>query len=78
MKSYPVQQHTIDSRQPPFSYQLEGSYGRQLFWRLIVTVLLAAVSVLAWLSLIGFPPGANARTDPSKHSTVAPISFTAR
>jgi hypothetical protein len=40
-------------QQPPFSYQLEGSYGRQLFWRLIATVLLAAVAALAWLSLIG-------------------------
>ena len=49
-------------QQPPFSYQPEGSYGRQLFWRLIATVLLAAITVLAWLSLIGSAPGANAHT----------------
>jgi hypothetical protein len=49
-------------QQPPFSCQLEGSYGGQLFWRLIATVLLAAIAALAWLSLIGSAPGANKRT----------------
>jgi hypothetical protein len=46
-------------QQPPFSYQLEGSYGRQLLWSLIATVLLAAVTAFAWLSVIGSAPGAN-------------------
>jgi hypothetical protein len=46
-------------QQPPFSYQPEGSYGRQLFWRLIATVLLAAITALAWLSVIGSAPRAN-------------------
>ena len=49
-------------QQPPFSYQPEGSYGRQLFWRLIATALLAAITALAWLSLIGSAPGANRQT----------------
>jgi hypothetical protein len=46
-------------RQPPFSYRPEGSYGRQLFWSLIATVLLAAITALAWLSVIGSAPRAN-------------------
>jgi hypothetical protein len=46
-------------QQPPFSYQPEGSYGRQLLWSLIVTVLLAAITALAWLSVIGSAPRAN-------------------
>ena len=45
--------------QPPFSYQPEGPNGRPLVWRLIATVLLAAMTALAWLSLIGSAPGAN-------------------
>lgn len=72
MKSY---QCDAPSRQPPFSYQPEGSYGRQLFWHLIATVLLAAVTAFAWLSLIGSAPGANertaARTEPATQSTAA-------
>jgi hypothetical protein len=62
-------------KQPPFSYQPEGSYGRQLFWSLIATALLAAVTALAWLSLIGSASGANeqtaARAEPSKQSISA-------
>jgi hypothetical protein len=46
-------------QQPPFSYQPEGSYGRQLFWSLIATVLLAAITAVAWMSVIGSAPGAN-------------------
>ena len=59
-------------QQPPFSYQPEGSYGRQLFWSLIATVLLAAITVLAWLSVIGSASAANeqtaARAEPAKQS----------
>jgi hypothetical protein len=65
----------VDCGQPPFSHQPEGSCGRQLFWRLIATVLLAAITALAWLSLIGSAPSAHAhtavRTDPSKQSISA-------
>jgi hypothetical protein len=65
-------------QQPPFSCQPEGSYGRQLFWRLIATALLAAITALAWLSLIGSAPGANAHTaaraEPSKQSISAATS----
>jgi hypothetical protein len=68
-------------QQPPFSYQPEGSYGRQLFWSLIATVLLAAVTALAWLSLIGSASGANeqtaARAEPSKQS-ISPITVAKR
>jgi hypothetical protein len=46
----------IDCRRPPFSYQPEGAYGRQLLRHLIATVLLVAITALAWLSLIGFTP----------------------
>jgi hypothetical protein len=46
----------IDCRQPPFSYQPEGLRGSQLLRHLIVTVLLVAITALAWLSLIGFAP----------------------
>jgi hypothetical protein len=46
-------------QQPPFNYQPEGSYRRQLFWSLIATVLLAAITAVAWLSVIGSAPGAN-------------------
>ena len=49
-------------QQPPFNYQLEGPYGRPLVWRLIATVLLAAITALAWLSLIGSATGANRQT----------------
>jgi hypothetical protein len=72
MKSYPCE--TL-SRQPPFSYQTEGSYGKQLVWRLVATVLLAAITALAWLSLIGSEPGPNeqtaARAEPTKQSISA-------
>jgi hypothetical protein len=44
----------IDCGQPPFKYQPEGAYGRQLLWHPIATVLLVAITALAWLSLIAF------------------------
>jgi hypothetical protein len=62
-------------QQPPFSYQPEGSYGRQLLWSLIATVLLAAIAAFAWLSVIGSTPGANeqaaARVEPANQSISA-------
>jgi ABC-type amino acid transport system permease subunit len=47
----------IDCGQPPFNYQPEDAYGRQLLWHLIATVLLVAITALAWLSLIGLASG---------------------
>jgi hypothetical protein len=60
-------------QQPPFSYQPEGSYGRQLFWSLIATVLLAAITAVASLSVIGSAPRANEqpRAEPAKQSISA-------
>jgi hypothetical protein len=42
--------------------QTGNPYSRQLFRHLIATTLLAAVTVLFWLSLIGLAPGASATT----------------
>jgi hypothetical protein len=36
---------------PPFSYQLEGSYARQLLLHAIVVVVLAAITVTVGLSV---------------------------
>ena len=67
MKSYSCEIPTqrlcgddIDCGKPPFSYQPEGPYGRQLLRHLIATVLLVAITAFAWLSLIGFAAGAGA------------------
>jgi hypothetical protein len=43
----------VDCGQPPLRCQPENPYNRQLFRHLIATVLLVAITVLAWLSLIG-------------------------
>jgi hypothetical protein len=43
----------VDCGQPPLRYQPGNPYSRQLFWHLIATVLLVAITVVAWLSLIG-------------------------
>jgi ABC-type amino acid transport system permease subunit len=63
MKSYSYEIGTqrlcgddIDCRQPAFSYQPKGAYGRQLLRHLIVTVLLVAITAVARQSLIGFAP----------------------
>jgi hypothetical protein len=50
--------HDVDCGQPPLRYQHENPYIRRLFWHLIATALLVAITVLAWLSLIGLAPGA--------------------
>jgi hypothetical protein len=72
MKSYPCE--TL-SRQAPLSYQPEDFSGGQLFWHVIAIVLLAAITALAGLSLIGSAPGANEQTaagaDRSKQSISA-------
>src|ERR1700729_1946869 len=61
-------------QQPPFSYQPEGSYGRQLFWSLIATVLLAAITALAWLSVIGSASAENEHTGGGADSAKESIS----
>jgi len=48
----------VDFGQPPLRYRTENPYSRQLFRHLIATVLLAVITVLGWLSLIGLVPGA--------------------
>jgi hypothetical protein len=58
MKSYPCE---TPSRQPPLSYQPEDFYGGQLFWHVIAIVLLAAITALAGLSLIGPAPRLTSR-----------------
>jgi hypothetical protein len=55
--------------------QTENPYIRQLFRHLIATGLLAVITVVFWLSLIGLAPGAYAhsaaRTNPAEQSTSA-------
>jgi hypothetical protein len=72
MKSHPYE--TL-SRQPSLSYLPEDFYGGQLFWHVIAIVLLATITALAGLSLIGSAPGANEQTaagaDRSKQSISA-------
>ena len=50
--------HDVDCGQPPLRYQPENPYIRRLIWHLIATTLLAAITVLTGLSLIGLAPGA--------------------
>lgn len=72
MKSHPYE--TL-SRQPSLSYLPEDFYGGQLFWHVIAIFLLATITALAGLSLIGSAPGANEQTaagaDRSKQSISA-------
>jgi hypothetical protein len=71
--------HDVDCGQPPLRYQPENPYIRRLIWHLIATTLLATITVLTGLSLIGFPPDASAhtaaRTDPTKQSIAAATSL---
>jgi hypothetical protein len=48
----------VERSQQPFRGRTGNPYGRQLFWHLIATLLLAAIAGLAWLSLLGPVPGA--------------------
>ena len=53
-------------------------YSRQLFRQLIATALLAAITVVFWLSLIGRAPSvyadSAARTNPTEQPTLATTS----
>jgi hypothetical protein len=73
MKSYPCE---TPSRQSPLSYQPEDFYRGQLFWHVIAIVLLATITTLAGLSLIGSAPGANEQTAPSAERSKQSISAT--
>jgi hypothetical protein len=68
----------VDCGQQSLRRQTENPYGRQLFRHLIATALLAAITVVFWLSLIKLAPGAYAhsaeRTNPAEQSTSATTS----
>jgi hypothetical protein len=73
MKSYPCE---TPSLQQSLSYQPEGFYGGQLFWHVIAIVLLAAITTLAGLSLIGSAPGANEQAAAGAERSKQSISAT--
>jgi hypothetical protein len=68
----------VDCGQQPLRLHTENPYRRQLFRHLIATALLAVITVIFWLSLIGLAPGASAqsaaRTNPAEPSTSATTS----
>ena len=66
----------VDCIQPPSDYLREGSYGRQIFSRLIATVLMAATAAHSWLSLIDSAPSVNVPNvvhsqQPERHHVIA-------
>jgi hypothetical protein len=68
----------VDAGSSYCALQTENPYSRQLFRHLIATALLAVITVVFWLSLIGLAPGAYAhsaaRTNPAEQSTSATTS----
>ena len=84
MKSYPYEipsgrrADDVDYGQPPIGLRAGNPHSRQLFRHLIATALLAEITVVLWLSLIGFAPGAHARsaarTNPAEWSPSAMTS----
>jgi hypothetical protein len=66
----------VDCGQPPLRYQAENPYRRQLFRSLITTALLAAITVIAWLSLTGIAPGAHAQGAAGTNPAEQPITST--
>jgi hypothetical protein len=68
----------VDCGQQSLRLQTENPHSRRLFRHLIATALLAMITVLSWLSLIGLAPGAfahsAARTNPAEQSTWATTS----
>jgi hypothetical protein len=46
----------VDCLPPPFNYPQEGPYTRQLLFNAIVAVVLAAITVIVGLSLVGISP----------------------
>jgi hypothetical protein len=68
----------VDCGQQALGLQTENPYRRRLFRHLIATALLAVITVVLWLSLIGLASGAYAnsaaRTNPAEQSTSATTS----
>ena len=68
----------VDFGQQSLRLQTENPYSRKLFRHLVATALLAVITVVFWLSLIGLAPGAYAhsaaRTNPAEQSTSATTS----
>jgi hypothetical protein len=67
----------VDRGEPPSQNQSENPYSRQLYRHLIATVLMVVITVLAWLSLVGIAPGANAHTVAHTNPSEQPIPATA-
>jgi hypothetical protein len=65
----------LDCGQQSLRLQTGSPYSRQLFRHLIATALMAVITVLFWLSLIGLAPSvyahSAARTSPAGQSTSA-------
>ena len=68
----------VDYRQQSLRLHTGNPHSRQLFRHLIATALLAVITVVFWLSLIGLAPSAYAdsaaRTNPAEKSTSATTS----
>jgi hypothetical protein len=43
----------VDCQPPPFNYSQDGSFTRQLILNAVVVVVLATITVMAGLSLVG-------------------------
>jgi hypothetical protein len=68
----------VDHRQQSLRLHTGNPYSRKLFRHLIATTLLAVITVVFWLSLIGLAPSvyahSAARTNPAEQSTLATTS----
>jgi hypothetical protein len=68
----------VDCGRQSLRLQTENPHSRQLFRHLIATALLAVITVVFWLSLIGLVPSAYAHgaahTNPAVQSTSATTS----
>jgi hypothetical protein len=68
----------VDCWQQSLRLQTGNPYSRRLFRHLIATALLAVITVVFWLSLIGLAPSvyahSAARTSPAEQSTSATTS----
>ena len=69
----------VDCGQQSLRLQTGNPYSRTLFRHLIATALLAVITVVFWLSLIGLAPSAYAhsaaRTNPAEQSASATTSL---
>ena len=67
----------VDCGQQSLRLQTGNPYSRTLFRHLIATALLAVITVVFWLSLIGLPPSVYAHGAARTNSTDQPTSATA-